>query len=65
MDLDSPSQLKESDPMTACPDCGWKITNDFHWCPQCGVRIKPIQCTFCSGWVPQGMDSCPRCGAPA
>jgi len=47
-----------------CPECGWEITSDFTWCPQCGVRTKPYQCAYCRGWVPVGMEVCPRCGAP-
>ena len=49
---------------TRCPDCGWRITGDFSWCPQCGSRLKPYQCEYCQGTVPKDYHECPRCGAP-
>jgi len=49
---------------TRCPDCGWKITDEFSWCPQCGNRLKPYQCDYCKGTLPKDAVDCPRCGAP-
>jgi RNA polymerase subunit RPABC4/transcription elongation factor Spt4 len=47
-----------------CPECAWEITQEFTWCPQCGLRMKPYQCVYCRSWVPVGLDACPHCGAP-
>lgn len=65
-------QVKEHDTVseetsteqTRCPDCGWHITGDFSWCPQCGARLQPYQCEYCEGTVPKNLSECPRCGAP-
>ena len=54
----------QDDVQTRCPDCGWKITEAFLWCPQCGNRLRPYQCDYCKGHIPKDAVDCPRCGAP-
>ena len=50
--------------LSRCPNCAWKITVDFDWCPSCGLRLKPYQCGYCRGTVMTSAQECPRCGAP-
>ncbi len=59
-----PTLEETSTEQTRCPDCGWYITGDFSWCPQCGARLKPYHCEYCQGTVPKNFSECPRCGAP-
>lgn len=47
-----------------CPECGWRIYDDFRWCPNCSTRLKPVQCEYCGGIIPRDLQDCQRCGAP-
>lgn len=50
---------------SVCPECGYKISGRFDWCPQCGSRLMPYACEYCQGIIPRDAINCPRCGAPA
>ena len=49
---------------THCPECNWKITGDFSWCPKCGRRLRPFQCEYCKNYFSREKSECPHCGAP-
>ena len=50
--------------LTSCPECGWRSTGDFSWCPQCAARLRPWQCAFCQSTIPPQAQECIHCGAP-
>lgn len=61
----SPVAMKQSQKAEVhCPKCGYALTDNFAWCPNCGARSKPYQCTYCQGLVPIDAESCIHCGAP-
>lgn len=47
--------------MTACPNCGNEIREDFSFCPYCETPLKPF-CPSCKRELEPGYQRCPYCG---
>lgn len=45
-----------------CPNCKKEIDDDFHYCPQCGMKIE--KCSQCHQPIIKGGKYCSYCGAP-
>ena len=47
----------------ACADCGFEVSANFAYCPNCG-RQQASPCASCGFACEPGFAFCPRCGAP-
>ena len=48
-----------------CPKCGYELSNEAKFCPNCGQKVfKKLFCRECGETLPDGAKFCEKCGAP-
>src|SRR5262245_92287 len=46
-----------------CSSCGFAVTANFQFCPQCGTKLSQ-NCPQCGHGCPLSFRFCPQCGTP-
>lgn len=54
-------EIKEEEILSKCFNCGFVISSDFHFCPNCKVSLKK-ECSKCHRDLNADWKICPYCG---
>jgi hypothetical protein len=57
-----PPRPKGLEALTACPECGEPVADEWNACPFCRAVLKPV-CPNCGRAIELGWVTCPYCGA--
>ena len=61
--LEEESYLAESESMTRCPNCHYRLENDYVICPICQLELRK-RCTGCRNLADLKWNVCAFCGTP-
>ena len=61
--LEEESYLAESEAMSRCPNCSYRLENDYVLCPMCQMELRK-RCTGCRNLADLQWNVCAYCGTP-
>ena len=61
--LEEESFLAESESLSRCPNCHYRLENDYKLCPMCQLEIRK-RCTGCRNLADLQWSVCAYCGTP-
>ncbi len=61
--LEEESFLAKSESLSRCPNCHYRLENDYKLCPMCQLEIRK-RCTGCRNLADLQWSVCAYCGTP-
>ena len=61
--LEEESFLAESESLSRCPNCHYRLQNDYQLCPMCQLEVRK-RCTGCRNLTDLQWSACAYCGTP-
>ena len=61
--LEEESYLAESEAMARCPNCHYRLEDDYMMCPICQLELRK-RCTGCRNLADLKWNVCAYCGTP-